>query len=508
MTPRNNTPKTEPGDIEPGSCWVGGRRIAPIYLSDEGAPFRPHVVLWLDVVREALVATQVVYPDDPKNVAIECLRRAMERPLSGAPRRPAVIRVEEADVAEAIRREFPEIDVQVGPTPELEPMMRHVGESMQRNPDPPSYFEDGRVSEVAVRGFFQAAAALYKAAPWQSIHDDCLLSVSIPALGLHNACVSIIGELGESCGFLLFERIADYRRFVMDADIELGTELKSEDESAPAGAPLFSVTYERGSELHKALRREIARYKWEVAAPQAYPMVMRLDPDNVCRPLGENDYLQAELCAQALTRFCEKHRPLFAEVEPLPTSEAYQAQAVSQKEPYLVEVTVPHPEAHLVFEDDTEEESYIALYRDFIERRDEATEWQTWVDDFIDTLRAEPRAELYDDAYCDVAAFACNNLLNWKCYELDGLPNKWTPAQVQFYLLEYFPETVSGDSAALEVVPDVLRSFFTWLSQQGHISARTATDVKQRIGRIRGDFSRLTRTAPGDLVQLGKPRKT
>ncbi len=55
---------------------------------------------------------------------------------------------------------------------------------------------------------------LYRLAPWKTASDDQVLRVDIPALGVHGACLSIIGGLGESLGFVLFPSLAGYEAFV------------------------------------------------------------------------------------------------------------------------------------------------------------------------------------------------------------------------------------------------------------------------------------------------------
>ena len=52
-------------------------------------------------------------------------------------------------------------------------------------------------------GSSATAADLYRSAPWESACDDQILRDDIPDLN-EGACLSIIGALGESLGFVLF----------------------------------------------------------------------------------------------------------------------------------------------------------------------------------------------------------------------------------------------------------------------------------------------------------------
>jgi hypothetical protein len=174
--------------------WIGGRLAAPWYVT-QGAPCRVEMIIWLELPDDVIVGTEVVDPKAPVSVA-EVLLRTMKKPASGAPRRPARIRVADGGPADEVRAVVPDIDVVVAPTPELHAVLAHMATTMPASDEGESYLENGRVPAAVVAMLFRAAEMLYRLAPWKVASDDQVLRLDIPALGIHGACVSIIGGPG------------------------------------------------------------------------------------------------------------------------------------------------------------------------------------------------------------------------------------------------------------------------------------------------------------------------
>jgi hypothetical protein len=104
---------------------------------------------------------------------------------------------------------------------------------------------------------------LYRLAPWKTVGDDRVLRVDIPAFGVHGGCLSVIGELGESLGFVFFPSLASYEAFVAAGE--------PRGERLDFGTTTLSLTFEVGADVAPERRREIAAHGWPVAGPKAYP---------------------------------------------------------------------------------------------------------------------------------------------------------------------------------------------------------------------------------------------
>ena len=288
--------------------WVGGRLTMPAYVTDADQPYRPEMVLWLELPHDLVVGTSIAGPDEPVELAAT-LRAAMAAPLAGPARRPDRVRVADPSLAAELRAAISDLPVVVAPTPELDAVLAHMSDFMAAGPaaggsEAPSYLEHGRIAADAVERVFRNAARLYQLAPWDVASDGEVLRVDAPALGIEGGALCIIGALGESFGFLLFPSIEGYDRF-LDAAEQGGAGPRN------LGTTWLALDFQRGANLPAAMRREVARHEWPVAGPHAYPVVTHHDRDGIPRPLAPRDAQVAAACAGALAAFFARHHDCF-----------------------------------------------------------------------------------------------------------------------------------------------------------------------------------------------------
>lgn len=234
-----------------GSEWTGGLAPMPAWVTGEGDPYRPEMLMWLNA--EGLVVGHAVgRPGELLGDACESLRNAIERPMAGTAQSPQRVRVASPALAEALRAGYPGMEVVCAPTPEFDDVLQAMRESMDPQPDDEQSYLSPGVDPEAVAAFFRAAATLYRAKPWAIVpSDQSLISVTIEQFGLTEAVLSVIGQMGQSLGFVLFSGIDDYLSFVAASDaIERGLE--------PTLPTHFALNFERKAELSAGLRNEIA----------------------------------------------------------------------------------------------------------------------------------------------------------------------------------------------------------------------------------------------------------
>ena len=128
----------------------------------EPEPYRPEMLLWLELPDDLLVAGEVIDRNGPPIDAAQFLRRAFERPLAGAPRKPSRLRVADAAFAAELRATIRDIPIVVAPTPELDAALDSMAQHMPADADEESYLEDGRVSEAAVAQLFRASELIWR----------------------------------------------------------------------------------------------------------------------------------------------------------------------------------------------------------------------------------------------------------------------------------------------------------------------------------------------------------
>jgi hypothetical protein len=85
------------------------------------------------------------------------------------------------------------------------------------------------------------------------VYDDELLQIDCPDLGASGKVISIIGNLGESFGVLVFDSVEAFEALAEHGEVvERGRRPKRLRTS------IFSINFERGADIPKSMRAEIA----------------------------------------------------------------------------------------------------------------------------------------------------------------------------------------------------------------------------------------------------------
>jgi len=275
--------------------WVGARFELPSPVVGEGPEYYPLVNLWIEQPEGVVLAAELARPSECEGKLGDALIEAMRAPLVGVPRRPRRLRVADrelaAEVTDSLREVAANIPVIVAPTPEAE----EVREAMNSDLDatvPASYLEGDGVDEAGVCLLFEAASRLYACAPWTWL-DDALIRIDIPALGVGAAAVSVIGQMEESPGFIVYSSVDDYEEFTgMGSD---------------AIPTLLALGYESSSRLPPRMVGEAEFHGWEIPALDTYPLLISMVEGERVAVSGANLRVLAS-CAMGLVAFCTKFR--------------------------------------------------------------------------------------------------------------------------------------------------------------------------------------------------------
>ena len=218
---------------------------------------------------------------------------------------PAIVAVRSAEVADLLR---PLLEARgcgvtvASPLPGLDPAARlFMGELLGEDRWPPVAapfkwagwgLPDERVAE-----FFSASAGFYRAAPWRWMDDEPPVFVEWDD-GSDPWLVAVVGAAGLSLGLAVYSDASDYYASAFEPD-------EGEMPFQEIRSWMLTLTFATRDELPRPMQREIAGAGWEIAATDAYPLLIPFftPGGGVSRELVQ----RLEAVLRALTSFADEH---------------------------------------------------------------------------------------------------------------------------------------------------------------------------------------------------------
>ena len=432
-----------------GIEWVGGVAVMPGYVTGEGEPYRPEMLLWLDD-NQLVLGVTTEKPGELLARASASLAETMAKPMVGKADAPTRIRVASKELAEALRVGHPSIEIVCAPTPEVDAVMAVMREHMGGHIEKEQTYLGPDLTPEVLASFFRSAATLFRARPWAHIPaNHSVFSVTSGQLGLREAALVVIGQMGESLGFILFASLDDYALFHEAASaLE-----RDEDAKLPRH---FALNFERGADLSPALRKEVSTHRWEVAGPEAYPWPVVVDPDLVARPPTAKEVILSEAICLALPQLLTQTKALEAawngDGPPVSSTMKVSTHAgdieVSLRGPH--EQLIERPPFNLMadlfelgMQEEVDAESRADLEEELLSR-------------FEDSPEAQSLAEVgFAPLFMDYAA----DYFNATIATLDA-------HELREILFSIVPRKVSIEAAAASGIIAELRAFYTFLKRE------------------------------------------
>lgn len=463
--------------------WVGGIVAMPAYVTGEGEPYRPETLFWMSA-EGAVLGHTVGRPGELVELACASLRSTIEQPMFGRPHAPDRVRVALPELAEALRAGQPDLEVVCGPTPEIDAVFAAMRARMNDDAETEQSYLSPDVGPAAVAAFFRAAAALFRAKPWKTVpSDQSLFAVSIEKLGVTDAALSVIGQMGQSLGLILFSSIEGFEVYLEAADaMEHGEE--------PTMPPHFALNFERGAELSAALRKEIAEHHWEVAGADAYPWLVAVDEDLVARPPTAEEVTIAEAIALALPKVLEEKKALLAAWnggEPVARTLLVATHAgdveVSLRAPYEQEPSEYRPPYDVIAE-------LFALGQEGDEIDAEAR--GPLEDELVRQFVASPEAKSLTDVQ------SCHFVMDFAADYFNATIATLGPRELREIVFDIIPRKVSIDASAASWIIEENRAFYSFLKRE---FALEQADACLRV--LGGDAVKKLEAALSDASKFG-----
>ncbi len=293
--------------------WIVIVRQAPIYVRES-----PTERAWLTVILEReteLIIGQELALDASPATALKLVHQALMKPMAGPKRQPARMIAENKELGSALAAEFGiQVEVSDRPLPEgneflaeMKRFLEGAGDAMpdrDEDDEPSASYFDGDLPPALIKDLITKGAALGKLRPWD-VCSDHLLRLDIPELGVQEAGVCVIGQMGESRGILVFRSREDYLVQVGRGD-RLANQPEFSVEAAQPGIPILSLNFDPPEEVPERMQKEAAALGLKAGRTTLYPYILCVDPDGVRRPTTERDVRVILAAAGALAEAIRK----------------------------------------------------------------------------------------------------------------------------------------------------------------------------------------------------------
>jgi hypothetical protein len=452
---------------------LGGR------IRDDPAA-RPAVVL---VVEDGVVLDADVTSAPPAEA--EAVAAELEEAVARVARRtggwPRRVEVREEEVARRLADALASREVEVVRRPHLDPLdalaadLRESLVGLDATLPPmssPETWGGWRLPREVVAEIFRAAADFWRRRPWRWIASDDPLFAERGTSRPWTCCV--LGNGGEEFGLALYGETEDFLQT-----------LQGEAPFADPAGPILSLTFNRASELPRPMRREVAVARWEVASPDAYPVLIALNTPGggVTRAVAD-DLIRL---LRAVPEFVESHRDAVGSLAPLDEPVEW----TSPGSGVTLRFEGAAPDAGALFDDTpweaperlapglpegpgAEPEAALALFFAASEEVDALFEREMRVADrFAEALRAEGLSEATVGKHAINAAAFVEVLAFYQ-----GVPVRAvTEYDLRSFLFDLYPRKYRDARGRVEAMPVSLTRFFRFLAEREGIVCPWAEPV-------------------------------
>lgn len=197
------------------SVWEGDRRslaatggavLSTLESADESS--QGDCIIWADGLQGVVRGLNVVPQETGNEAIVRTLLQAIETPQGGVePARPRKVVVRDREIQFFLRGALQDLDIPVEYAPTL-PMIDDVFEKLQ-TPEAP----ETKLPEAFEETLLEKAALLWKAAPWNYLSEQEILSIELNRWEIKTLYLSILGIAGMEYGLLFYRDLSSLQQF-------------------------------------------------------------------------------------------------------------------------------------------------------------------------------------------------------------------------------------------------------------------------------------------------------
>lgn len=348
--------------------------------------------------------------------------------------------------------------------PEAEPFAAQIEEHLARLDKPRFRIRIDEAPASPGPAIFSAAAKLFRRKPWDLFpSDQDVVLFSVPALGVHEAVLSVIGQDGVNPGILLFHAVRDFETYVAVALNPEGAFSSSGDDiEKDKLPPHLALTFDGAKHTDRDLRAIVKARRWELAGEDAYPNIMAVDAGMRVRVAQAWEQLLLEAAALGLCLFLEEESAVRRAYR---TDSFHEAEIVVTSSYGELTVILGGPVGAPDDDDEGEEDGHGGAGDGDRTADPPSPEEAAAVDDPTEALIEAFAASDEADPFFDVGAIGAFLLHARHLHQ--AAPSAITPAHVETILQQaYVRDVPVPPHLAVEIVA-IVNAFFAWLDKEG-----------------------------------------
>jgi hypothetical protein len=282
--------------------WQADFRPLPSWIEEKGERYQPWIVM-VTSRTDDLILTQEMTAEPPSSALIwDTLAVAMERPATGDPHRPVELHVAQNERWDELSPHLDEIGITCVPTDELD-QLDFVFESLSKHltkDERPGLLEMPGINPEQVAGLYRAVAGFYQRAPWRKLGYETAIKVECDKFESSPWYAVVMGQSGLTFGVSLYEDLNILRKTWSGRITE---EVKARETVA------LTLLFGDETEISVLDLEAVRKHGWDVAGPEAYPLIFRKERGMTIRPPLAWELELMEGCLRAIPAFIARHRP-------------------------------------------------------------------------------------------------------------------------------------------------------------------------------------------------------
>ncbi len=285
---------------EIGEVWQVASRKLATWITDQGEPQRPWATLVACPASMSILAQTVGLEPPTGDWLWKTILTAMISPSVGEPHLPEAIEVNSADLCDALASHLRPLGVACTACQQLEQLdeiLDDLSASLNSGQQMAAMIDTPGVTPKHVGGLFAAAAEFYRQRPWREVPGDVVIEVRCDKFQANRWHVVVMGQSGMTFGLAMYE------------DREVLQAILREEPGADRRNSGLSVIYSEAFEISIRDLDAAEREAWLVAGPEAYPLVLRINPGMAVRPPLAWELELLEGCLRAIPKFLARDKP-------------------------------------------------------------------------------------------------------------------------------------------------------------------------------------------------------